>query len=288
MNNSNKQQDFQWTDELVREIVGIAHKDGYHSIQETNLDNLVNKFKQEKQQPIVEDRIVVKNLWCASKSRNEYWFNTSKTIPEEKHEAVKQAIEGVLNNETIIAKSDGNGGYFLPDEELAKLKIPTIERQDSKEDKPEWEILTFVNPNIVTDVPNGNVEKYNSYAVLRNYPIHSVKRLSDNVIFSIGDKVNWCENSSIIISGFKIDGKRITVYEKDFKSIFYEIHGLTKILAPKEEQKPIPFEKELEQLINRHSMENSSDTPDYILAKYLYNCLQVFNDAVTSRDISKN
>ncbi len=34
-------------------------------------------------------------------------------------------------------------------------------------------------------------------------------------------------------------------------------------------------------------MENGSDTPDYILAQYLSNCLQAYNDAVTSRDISK-
>lgn len=33
------------------------------------------------------------------------------------------------------------------------------------------------------------------------------------------------------------------------------------------------FEKELQTLINRHSKENESDTPDFILANYLKDCL---------------
>ena len=40
------------------------------------------------------------------------------------------------------------------------------------------------------------------------------------------------------------------------------------------------FEKELENLINIHSMENDSDTPDFILAEYLRKCLAAFNVAV--------
>ena len=43
------------------------------------------------------------------------------------------------------------------------------------------------------------------------------------------------------------------------------------------------FEKELESLINRHSMENGSDTPDFILAKFLRGCLETFNSAVARR-----
>ena len=37
------------------------------------------------------------------------------------------------------------------------------------------------------------------------------------------------------------------------------------------------FEKELTVLINKHSMENGSDTPDYILAHYLCECLTNIN-----------
>jgi len=43
------------------------------------------------------------------------------------------------------------------------------------------------------------------------------------------------------------------------------------------------FEKELTELINKHSMENASDTPDFILAHYLCNCLSAFNLATKER-----
>ena len=44
------------------------------------------------------------------------------------------------------------------------------------------------------------------------------------------------------------------------------------------------FEKELERLINKYSMENGSNTPDFILAEYLRSCLSAFNVAVTKRE----
>jgi hypothetical protein len=44
------------------------------------------------------------------------------------------------------------------------------------------------------------------------------------------------------------------------------------------------FRAELEELINRHSRENGSNTPDFILANYLDNCLVAFDQAVTHRE----
>ena len=44
------------------------------------------------------------------------------------------------------------------------------------------------------------------------------------------------------------------------------------------------FEKELESLINKHSKENASDTPDWVLAQYLAGCLAVFNLATQQRE----
>ena len=45
------------------------------------------------------------------------------------------------------------------------------------------------------------------------------------------------------------------------------------------------FKKELESLINRYSFENASNTPDFILAEYLFNCLKAFDTSVTRRDL---
>jgi hypothetical protein len=44
------------------------------------------------------------------------------------------------------------------------------------------------------------------------------------------------------------------------------------------------FRKELESLINRHSKENGSNTPDFILAQYLDDCLGVFDKTVRHRE----
>lgn len=43
------------------------------------------------------------------------------------------------------------------------------------------------------------------------------------------------------------------------------------------------FRKELESLINRHSQENGSNTPDFILADFLTDCLDAFDKAVNRR-----
>jgi len=44
------------------------------------------------------------------------------------------------------------------------------------------------------------------------------------------------------------------------------------------------FERELESLLNSYSKENESDTPDFMLAEYLKNCLESYTIAVTKRD----
>ena len=43
------------------------------------------------------------------------------------------------------------------------------------------------------------------------------------------------------------------------------------------------FEKELEELINKYSKENGSNTPDFVLAEYLQDALYAFNKAVNKR-----
>jgi len=44
------------------------------------------------------------------------------------------------------------------------------------------------------------------------------------------------------------------------------------------------FEEELKNLINSHSQENASNTPDHILAQYLIACLATFNTAIQQRE----
>lgn len=44
------------------------------------------------------------------------------------------------------------------------------------------------------------------------------------------------------------------------------------------------FERELAALINKHSLEGGSDTPDFVLAQYLRRCLEAFDLAVMGRE----
>lgn len=44
------------------------------------------------------------------------------------------------------------------------------------------------------------------------------------------------------------------------------------------------FKEELINLINRHSQENASNTPDFILANYIENCLCGFAEAIQQRE----
>lgn len=47
---------------------------------------------------------------------------------------------------------------------------------------------------------------------------------------------------------------------------------------------PADFEAELTELINKHSMESNSNTPDFILARYLCGCILAWTIATNKRD----
>jgi len=44
------------------------------------------------------------------------------------------------------------------------------------------------------------------------------------------------------------------------------------------------FTREVEALINQHSLERDSNTPDFILAGFLRDCLHAWNEAVVARE----
>lgn len=45
------------------------------------------------------------------------------------------------------------------------------------------------------------------------------------------------------------------------------------------------FKEELTNLINTHSKENDSNTPDFILAEYIEGCLKVFSKTTKQREL---
>jgi hypothetical protein len=51
----------------------------------------------------------------------------------------------------------------------------------------------------------------------------------------------------------------------------------------RERTRKAQFKKELEHLINKHCMENTCNTPDFILAEHICNCLEAFAKATNTR-----
>jgi hypothetical protein len=47
---------------------------------------------------------------------------------------------------------------------------------------------------------------------------------------------------------------------------------------------PMNLHQDLAAVLNKHSAENESNTPDFILADYLFNCLAAFDRAMAERE----
>lgn len=50
------------------------------------------------------------------------------------------------------------------------------------------------------------------------------------------------------------------------------------------EQQQAQFRNDLQGVLNRHCMENESNTPDYILADYLIECLRALDKTINQRE----
>ena len=110
----------------------------------------------------------------------------------------------------------------------------------SKTEQPLWEILSYSNPNVFTDVLGGNIVDAKgsgaNYAILKNFPIHSVKRLSDGEVFSVGDSLDWMGEIKSIEIDDKFNGGMVFINNSQKSCLS------TAKKAPKEEQVPIKVE----------------------------------------------
>ena len=59
---------------------------------------------------------------------------------------------------------------------------------------------------------------------------------------------------------------------------------LAGLVPPYRKPEPSSLSRELTSLLNYHSQEQFSDTPDYILAEYLMDCLRAYNAALQKRE----
>lgn len=100
--------------------------------------------------------------------------------------------------------------------------------------------------------------------------------------FSIGDEaILLCETDGGWDADFSINDS----FYKDGLWFISTECGIAECELVEETKDDDQFVKELENLINRYSKENDSDTPDFILARYMHNCLLNFNSTMKQRSI---
>lgn len=155
-------------------------------------------------------------------------------------------------NEVLLSMSNENNIKFIHEFRVAWSKYlsqPTMkfpEPPKKEEPKPEWEILSFKNKinDVVADVV-GYQTLCNQYLLVPEiYSIHSVKRLSDNEVFTVGDKVQYKERIAPI-QQINLRDNNITVncwnHGADFTNGLSQ--PLSEISKVKEEPEPIKVSK---------------------------------------------
>jgi len=102
----NKTPDNFWNDELVKEFVEGAIRVQDSMPHEVSLDLGILHFKKSKEHKVEEKRAEILDFRKMPDNKVElhsmYCFALRGFIPQEKYEAVKQAIERELNNDTVV------------------------------------------------------------------------------------------------------------------------------------------------------------------------------------------
>jgi len=283
---------FQWTDDLVAEFCNYFRN---IPITEVCKENQFEKFKQSKLKEAEETKRIEVRSFKRFGGGN-YGVTISHNIPEEKYDAVKRAIEQVLNNEvpdipTLDRQNFGERIITSPDGSFPDIHQRwCVGTQDIFNDKPKdtiqdipkrskdmatdeqpfenrigtdtiqdkgWEVVSF--ESIHSETLTLKNFKYRSETssisdidfLLKHYSIKSVRRLSDNTVFSVGDMVGYDNGNTRTkqdwaIDNFfvKEDGRGILARSKGNINCEYVDKWLYKNTPPKEEVKPLLFTTE--------------------------------------------
>lgn len=98
--------------------------------------------------------------------------------------------------------------------------------------KPEWEILSYLSNTQPDQYVISKSDPGWNYAVVRDHLIHSVKRLSDNTIWSLGDKFLSNAGTILTIKKLEIEGSNIKVSSKEYG--YWLLDAIKKIPLAKE------------------------------------------------------
>ena len=131
--------------------------------------------------------------------------------------------------EDIERWSNSTGNRWADKKDMESQPQPRTEKSDTGKDSKEWEILTWLSPTgEVATLISGGIE----CNLKAGYTIRSVRRLSDNTVFSVGDEVYvTCSDGKGFrdtINHFTFTGgvDIIDVYFKDQLHTTFGIHWL--------------------------------------------------------------
>lgn len=298
-------EDFKWTDSLVKEFQIFYNKIPYAITGIDPIKKGIEMFKESKEKKEYEvlsfkHKNERYNLTNDGNYGRINFFNPASLnhVPENAEIlSVKRLYDGAIfsvGEKVYLKASDGKGVFYIrkftikdgqcfasSGINIMQLDKSSTQPIESKEQEG-YEILSLkyekdkkVYP--FTYLPNGVY-------------IYSVKRLSDGEVFRVGDLVKWNlernDQTPFLIESFEENHmhpseKRMFCNNKNIDICYLE-------KVPQQTTKgesPIAFERELQILINNHSKENDSNTPDYILANFLSNCLKAFNGAVILKEV---
>ena len=180
-----------------------------------------------------------------------------------------------------------------PDFEL--MSEDTLWSFEDQESKQDWLTITFSSvvskepvvfrPKKACLVYQGNLVYLLTFS--ESYDFRRTRYLSD---LPLSDPYQIL--SGRVTKTFQ-DGQKILVqevrieYDRGAKEFLTNVtfYVTFHLLEEKKQEQIVTFEHELESLLNRYSKENDSDTPDFILATYLLDCLRSFNAALVRREV---
>lgn len=235
LNDDDAGEGFVWDDKLVEEIL----QDLYWKIKNNELLTLIapgfiHTFKQSKQRPSSRPPLGVMPEWRWKELRLQELNEATERYKDAFKEIPDEWIEEKYQLQTWLNKRK-NGNKDVPSSDNVDTKSSVGDennvRNTSTNEGKDWEIVTIYSnkspraiegkekPSILVvkeSFPNGKygytgetIEKY--LAPDSSWSIHSVKRLSDGEVFTVGDECTYNEKEYWLISGFDIYNDKIGV-----------------------------------------------------------------------------
>lgn len=156
------------------------------------VENNPEWFKEKSQPPV--KRIAIEYFNCNNTGKGWSQYNFGVNTPQinvEQEAKIKKAIEFVLNPEPENKKEEGT-------------------------EQKEYGILEGIR--------KGDPHEYSETCEKAGCRIHSIKRLSDNEVFTVGDKVKSRIYPHTIINSFDIIGNMLSIWMKWENSIEQQLN----------------------------------------------------------------